>query len=454
MSRVRRTAGAATAGLRERPGMARMRHLVPALVVLAIVASAVGAYSARGATAGYSGTVSAAGVRRHDYVLQVSGSGTLSASLTWSTPSARLALGVSHRADSDDPWVWMKAVSGAQPLTLNVPVTAGQWRVYVKAKSGTTSYSMSVSYPSAPPASTPFLTIMLGRAQIKQTVDNSCQVVAGQATTLQDVATELSAHGLRATVPVTPSEIGQSTQKCVGGILYASWDDLAQLRDTYGWDAVPRGMTNDVITGLTGQALQDATCGALPTFYAEGYPDAWGMYAYPQNRFTSANQEVVKTCYSYGRRYTGAGDVNHMPAAPPYWARVVSVNAGQCNDTSLACYNDPNVKNGRRYMLPSQLDKGVSTAPGSWGAIQFYRFVTGSYGSRSSALGQPAWDCTGTDPRTHWSHQPEAYCWNDFLTFLDNLPAGVTDGSPADVARAYGREMTPGDDPDPTLVAR
>ena len=132
-----------------------------------------------------------------------------------------------------------------------------------------------------------------------------------------------------------------------------------------------------------------------------------------------------------------------MPAASPHWARVVSVNAGKCNDSTLSCYTDPNVKNDRRYMLPSQLDNGVSAAPGSWGAIQFYRFVTGSYGSQSSPVGQPAWDCTAADPRDHWSHQPEAYCWNDFRTFLQNLPSGVTNGSPADVARTYGREMTP-----------
>jgi hypothetical protein len=324
----------------------------------------------------------------------------------------------------------------------------------VKAKSGASNYSMTVSYPSTPPAQTPFLTIMFGRAAEQQTLDRGCQVSTPDAKTLQDVAAELALHGLRATVPVTPSQIDQSTHNCVGGIMYASWDELAQLRDTDGWDAVPRGLTDDVITSLTGQALWNATCGALPTFYDPGYPDAWGMYAYPQNRFTSADQQVVDTCYSYGRRYTFAGDINRMPAPPPDWARVVSVNAGQCNLQSLPCYTDPNVKNNRRYMLPSQLDAGVSTAPGSWAAIQYYRFVTGSYGSRSSAPGSPAWDCTGSDPRTHWSHQPEVYCWDDFVAFLDGLPAGVVNGSPADVARVYGREISPGDDVPPPARPR
>lgn len=115
------------------------------------------------------------------------------------------------------------------------------------------------------------------------------------------------------------------------------------------------------------------------------------------------------------------------------------MNGGRCNNPALACYNDPNVKNGRRYMLPSQLATTISALPGRWTSVQFYRFVTGSYGSPSSTSSQPAWDCTAPDTGSHWSHQPETYCWNDFCAFLDRLPQNVTDASPADVARATGR---------------
>ncbi len=427
--------------------LSRTRLVTLATVVLAVPLA--GATTTNASEAAYTGSVSATGNARQTYTLSVAASGTLSASLTWSTMTAKLSLGLSRR-NSDGSWTWVTGVTSSQPERLNAPVTPGTWRVNVKAKSGGSRYTLTVSYPGdvpppppPPAASSAYLTIMLGRAAYEQTLDRSCQVTTDQSKTLFDVAAELAARGMRATVPITLSQIQESTHECVGGIVYASWQDLAQLRDVDGWDAVPRGPTNDVITGLSGQALINATCGVLPTFYAHGYPDAWGLYAYPQNRFTTADQQVVSTCYAYGRRYTDAGYSNHMPLPAPYWQHTVSVNGGQCSQSAMACFADPNVKNDRRYMLPVALDAGVRTAPNSWASIQFYRFVTGMYGSSSSPAGEPAWDCSGADPRTHWSHLPETYCWNDFLVFLDGLPAGVVIASPADVARAYGRSMEP-----------
>lgn len=295
--------------------------------------------------------------------------------------------------------------------------------------------------PAAAQAS-PALTIFMGRAIQAQTADTKCTI----PTTSVDLATTasyLSSYGLRATAIATPSEIGDTTETCSSRLLYATWPELATLRDTYGWDVTPRGADNNVITGETGQQLYDDTCGVLSTMYAHGYPNAWGLYSYPQNRMDATDEAEVSTCYGYGRRYSGIGKngANLMPITNPALARVVSVNGGQCNDSTLPCYSDPLVRNTRRYMLPSQLDATVSTADNGWTGVQFYRLVTGTQGTATTAAGLPAWDCSSPDPAQHWSHLPEEYCYTDFQAFIQGLPSGVMDESPAEVARAYGRDM-------------
>ena len=222
-------------------------------------------------------------------------SGSVSATLAWSTPTARLSLALSRR-NGDGTWTWITGARGAQPLRITAAVTAGTWRLRVKALAGSSDYTMNASYPSSepPPETQPYLTIMMGRAIEGVALDSSCKVLSAQAKTLGDVAAELARHGLRATAPATLSQVHETDNACEGGLLYASWTELEQLRDDYGWDVVPRGPTNDVITGLTGQALWDATCGVLPTFTAHGFPDAWGLYAFPQNRWTPADEAVVR----------------------------------------------------------------------------------------------------------------------------------------------------------------
>lgn len=288
------------------------------------------------------------------------------------------------------------------------------------------------------------VTIVMGRAIQAQTADTKCKVPT-TSVPLSTTASFLAGYGLKATAPVTLSEISDTAEICNGRLLYATWPELATLRDTYGWDVIPRGATNDVITGETGQALYDDTCGILPTFYSHGYPDAWGMYAYPQNRKDAADEAEVSTCYGYGRTYSNVGltGSNKMPLKNPALAKVVSVNGGLCTDASQPCYSDPLVHNQRRYMLPSQLDATVSTLANGWTGVQFYRLVTGTQGSSTTAAGLPAWDCSSPDPAEHWSHLPEEYCYSDFQAFIAGLPAGVTDRSPADVAREYGRTITP-----------
>jgi hypothetical protein len=296
-----------------------------------------------------------------------------------------------------------------------------------------------------PPAPTiaPQFTLMMGRGINAQALDVKCTKLS-PGPTLNDTAAFLAGYGLKATVPATLNLTSDTdTPVCNGKLVYPTWSQLRELRDTYRWDAIPRGISNDPITSLTGQALYDNTCGVLPKFYSEGFPQAWGLYAYPGNRWTDADQQVVKTCYSYGRKYSGLGPNgwNKMPGVDPWWHKALSVNGGQCNDATLPCYTDPLVRNLRRYMTPAQLDASVSTALGTWSNIQFYRLVTGSQGTASSAAGVPAWDCTSADPAQHWSHLPEEYCYDDFKAFVAGLPLGIVNSNPAEVAALYGRVM-------------
>lgn len=289
----------------------------------------------------------------------------------------------------------------------------------------------------------PQFTLMMGRGINAQALDTKCTKLS-PGPDLNETAAFLQSYGLKATVPATLSLTSDTdTPVCNGKLVYPTWNQLRSLRDTYGWDVVPRGPTNDVVTGLSGQALYDATCGILPKFYDEGFPQAWGLYAYPQNRWTDANQQTVKTCYAYGRKYSGLGlnGSNLMPAKDPYWAKALSVNGGLCNDASLPCYSDPLVRNQRRYMTPAQLDASVIATNGRWSNVQFYRLVTGAQGTTTTASGQPAWDCTSADPAQHWSHLPEEYCYDDFKAFVAGLPAGIVNSNPAQVATLFGRTM-------------
>jgi len=55
--------------------------------------------------------------------------------------------------------------------------------------------------------------------------------------------------------------------------------------------------------------------------------------------------------------------------------------------------------------------------------LQSYLFVSGS---------QPGqWDCRSQDWQDHWTDEAERYCWNDYLSIVENLPTdmAVTDPS-------------------------
>ena len=64
------------------------------------------ATSAAATTATYTGSVSSSGVKWQFKTLSVAGSGPLTARLTWSTPTAQLQVGLSHK-NADGTWTWV-----------------------------------------------------------------------------------------------------------------------------------------------------------------------------------------------------------------------------------------------------------------------------------------------------------------------------------------------------------
>ena len=121
--------------------------------------------------------------------------------------------------------------------------------------------------------------------------------------------------------------------------------------------------------------------------------------------------------------------VNSLPIPSPYKANVFSINGGNCFDTTLPCagYGAP-----YPYTQPSELQALVNS--GDWAAIQGYKFVTGSYSSSRAS-----WDCTGASPSSHWSSRSEVYCYDDWLSVIDSIPATAEVVSPSVVAESQGR---------------
>jgi hypothetical protein len=289
--------------------------------------------------------------------------------------------------------------------------------------------------PAGSATSPSYLTISFGRTQWVQT-DGTCKAMSGTVA-LDQVAAAMAQRGFSGVGNVIVNRTAESGFTCISGYyLSPGWDQLATLRDSDGWTFVSASTSYRDLTTLSA-AQQDAeSCGSLDAFVAHGHTRAWGLFAYPDNRFsTTVQKNVVSTCFAYGRRYGRAVNVRTTMTAP-WFANADSVNGGSCNQSGAACYD----VNGapRRYRSPLDLANRVAgIQPDGWLNVQFYRFVTGSRGTPSGSGFR--WDCTSTDWRLHWTSKTEIYCYNDFLTMLDAVGAGVTVTDPATVAEAWGR---------------
>jgi hypothetical protein len=290
--------------------------------------------------------------------------------------------------------------------------------------------------PGPPPEPRGFLTLHFGRTQWEQR-DATCTAALPNSVSLLEVADELRSRGLKAVGNVVVARTSESaTRTCANRFASPTWGDLALLRDSYGWSFISAGQTYANMTTLTPAQQWEESCGSLAAFIAHGHLRANGLFAYPNNKFTPEIQnDVVSTCFSYGRRY-GEGDNARAEMAPPHLQSTVSVNGGACNDLTQPC-SDTETHGGRRYALPSRVATRMNPEADHWSAVQFYRFVTGSRNDPTDP--SFAWDCTSQDPSQHWSSKAEIYCWEDFKLALDAIPPNVIVTDPLGVADAWGR---------------
>ncbi|MGH9892640.1 MAG: IPT/TIG domain-containing protein [bacterium] len=304
-----------------------------------------------------------------------------------------------------------------------------------------------------------YLTLVAGRA-FWSAASPACAPYADAVTVdLLEVAQRLKdrAVPLKAFATIVGSWTRSDTRYCPGlrgaHDIYPTWSDLRTLRESYGWTVGSNGKTRNplVNAGSTLEEQWDTSCGALIELRKKGHYRGSGMFAYPgggnQDDVTDEVQsDVVSKCYAFGRKYTDLPpfELNQRsdegsPSANPFgWQWTHNIYGGQCNISTLPCYNRP-VQIRKRYESPSTLAQVVRPASGEWGALQFHAFVTGS---RLTGSGD-TWDCTAADWRYHWTSRSELYCWEDFEQVLNQIPTDVTVTDPETVARAWGRAIPP-----------
>jgi hypothetical protein len=292
-----------------------------------------------------------------------------------------------------------------------------------------TATALPATTVSAQPSTGPLVTIMFGRAMWSQS--ETCRAVPGQPTVVE-VAEHLRRRGVRATGVVVPARTSEHGVQCLNGNLYPSWDELATLRDSYGWNFVSNGLNRVDITALSPAQQRNESCGSLPPFEAHGHHRAWGMYGPGTNRVTPAiSTNLISTCFAFTRYYSGTSINRSKAAAPPYYVLTDDTGGGDC--AVGPCTGSSGI--GKQYRTPAQIIPQFTAATSDeWVVFSTYKLVTGS-----KSTGNRRWDCTSPDPNKHWTNEIESYCLDDFLAVMDAIPEGSIVTDPADVAQRWNR---------------
>lgn len=329
-----------------------------------------------------------------------------------------------------------------------------------------------VAADSTLPSDRGYVTLHFGRSQWGiGTVDDSCDpdcAIEPGSVTLDRVAHYLR-HGLdeplAGAAGVAIGEMSADPERQARpfrGSVVASWDDLAMLRDEYGWtfQGDSYGPGRPKLPTLAPTEQEQQSCGSLDVLRSRGHDRAWGLYSLPGNQADDvAHTSILTECYSYTRRY---GDLlprntawmleNGSNFGVPLYAETLSVNGGACNAVGEACATDHLQfahwnPNNRTYMLPSELAGALDAGTGAWHIVQFYRFVTGANDPTQGGAvvdggdtGGTYWDCSDPDPARHWTSRGEVYCWVDFQAAIESIDLSrIEVVDPARVAVTYGR---------------
>ena len=263
--------------------------------------------------------------------------------------------------------------------------------------------------------------------------DNCTPDGSGSVNLITGVAPELARRGLIGTGSVETGITQRSTRGCVHfkRTLTSSWDDLARLRDSYGWRFVSHGRTFITdLSKLSPEQQWSETCGSIVDLERHGHWSGDGLFAYPNNQWSTAVEtDVVSRCFAFGRRYAGGPTIRSQAMASPHWQRTQGIGGGRCRDRALPCYRLDTVTS---YRSPRKVRRELTRlGAGQWLTLQSYVLVKGD------RKGQ--WHCNARHWRDHWTNDPERYCWSDYLRILDGIPAGVTVTDPKTVALAWGR---------------
>ena len=341
------------------------------------------------------------------------------------------------------------------PATLTRPgraTTAWSWRwpggatgayvLHAQARDGNDALDGSHAtrrVVASPAAETRYLTLAFGRAQwitARRCEPMEDSIPLGRVA--QDM-TDLGAVSGRALAGTGNVVIDRASETdvpaCMTYGLMATWEQIADLRDTHGWTFVSAGAGYRDMTQLTPEEQFEESCGSLSSLEAHGHASGWGMFAYPNNRRTTAIQSsVVSTCFAYGRAYDNYRFNLLGQMVEPWFQRTFSVNGGACNVMDAWCYSLDDTGANHHYRTRESLASLMTPAPGEWSVVQMYRFVRGAQTSSTFS-----WDCTSPDPDMHWVSNSELYCYDDFLWALQQIPAEVIVTDPATVAQAWGR---------------
>ena len=274
-----------------------------------------------------------------------------------------------------------------------------------------------------------YLTLVVGRSQWVATV--GCTPMPNTID-LGQVATELAGRGLTATGLVVTTPTQRSTRYCHSDIgIHASWNDLAMLRDTYGWTFDSTGAQHKNMLTLTPAQQLDESCGSLTPLRDHGHDRSGALFGYPNNVYDATMQaNVVSTCFDFGRRY-----------GYPFTTR-----DGASADGGLQWTLSVNGNMPARYTPRETLAERMNPGPGEWSVVQVYRFVTGVRSGTGSS-----WDCTSANAAEHWTSRAELYCWNDFLWALDRIGSDVSVVDARTVADAWFGTTVDTQAPSPTV---
>jgi hypothetical protein len=331
------------------------------------------------------------------------------------------------------------ARSTAWSFTANL--SAGGYSVKAQAQDAAgnrSPYTLPRAFDIAKAAGPAYLTLMFGRTQWSLP-DASCTPLPNTVP-LDAVAAALRDRGITGTGGVVTDRTAETGLTCNGPSLYPSWEQLAQLRDDYGWSFVSAATHNND-TLLTADQQYRQICGSLEVFSRHGHNRAWGTFAYASAKHTDAEQTgVTARCFAYGRIYAVGRSHDDATSTSPWYQHANSVTGGKCNNPQLPCYT-VSVPSSRRYFDRDQLTALMAVGPGEWSTVYMYKFLTGSY--RATASTGTRWDCTSADWRNHWTTVPETYCWQDYLTALDAIEPGTIVTDPATVARAWNPDLSP-----------